>query len=119
MKYCLTKALMQDAGLETGDMSLGLGDASFRRQVAIALDASAALEMIAERAGIYNGVVGNQECSKLILESLALGNSELAFSVLQAMRGSVVQRRVDQNGKNYVDDASHFCRRLLIFKLSS
>lgn len=104
-----TERLLEDSGaLNDGggrmpqakgdDLGVGLGDAGFRRQVAMVADAGAALEMIAERAGISGGVVGNQECSKLILEALALGNSELAFSVLKAMRSSVIQRRVDRDG---------------------
>ena len=84
--------------VEGNDLGLGLGDAGFRRQLAMAVDAGAALEMIAERAGIVGGVVGNRECSKLILAALAVGNIDLAFSVLQAMRSSVIQRRVDRNG---------------------
>ena len=53
-----------------GELGVGLGDAGFRRQVAMAADASAALETIAERAGVSGGVVGNPECSKLIMEAL-------------------------------------------------
>ncbi|KAG0559827.1 hypothetical protein KC19_10G132400 [Ceratodon purpureus] len=112
----VTERLMEDSGgssdgggrmsqAEGDELGVGLGDAAFRRQVAMVADAGAALEMIAERAGISGGVVGNQECSKLILEALALGNSELAFSVLKAMRSSVIQRRVDRDGKgSYVED---------------
>lgn len=70
----------------------------FWRQVAKATDAAAALVMIAERAGISGGVVSNEDCSKLILDALAQGNSDLAFSVLKAMRGSVIQRRVERDG---------------------
>jgi hypothetical protein len=98
--------LLGSAGGSSGEapgmdeLGVGLGDAGFRRQVAMAADASAALETIAERAGVSGGVVGNPECSKLIMEALALGNSELAFSVLKAMRSNVTQRRVDREGNS-------------------
>lgn len=90
---------------ETGEAG-ETGDAGFWRQVAMASDAGAALTVIAERAGISGGVVSNQECSKLILDALAQGNSELAFSVLKAMRGSVIQRRVERDGKHCQDSGT-------------
>jgi len=83
-----------------------LGDAGFWRQAAMASDAGEALAMIAERAGISGGVVSNEECSKLILDALARGNSDLAFSVLKAMRGSVIQRRVERDGKPFQDPSN-------------
>lgn len=73
-------------------------DAGFRRQVAMAAaDAGAALTMIADRAAVADGVVGNQECCNLIREALGQGNAQLAFSILDAMRSSLVQRRVDRD----------------------
>lgn len=105
-----TERLLENSGASSGggarmpqaeasDVGVGLGDAGFRRQVAMATDAGAALEMIAGRGGTSGGkVVGSQACAKLILDALALGNSELAFSVLKAMRRSVIQRRVDRDG---------------------
>ncbi|XP_073395446.1 uncharacterized protein [Physcomitrium patens] len=77
-----------------------LDGAGFWRQVALATDAGVALEMIAEKAGSQGGVVSNEDCSKLILEALVLGNSELAFSVLNAMRSSVIQRRIGRDEKS-------------------
>ncbi len=64
----------------------------------MAADADAALAMIAERAGDSSGssgIVSNQYCSDLMIAALAEGNGELAFSILEAMRSSVIQRRVN------------------------
>lgn len=78
--------------------SMWLEDAGFRRQVAMAAaDAGAALTMIADRAAVADGVVGNQECCNLIREALGQGNVQLALSILDAMRSSLVQRRFDRD----------------------
>ncbi len=88
----------QEGGSENSAVVAGLEDERFLRRVAMAADADAALAMIAERAGDSSGssgIVSNQYCSDLMIAALAEGNGELAFSILEAMRSSVIQRRVN------------------------
>ncbi len=85
----------QEGGSENSAVVAGLEDERFLRRVAMAADADAALAMIAERAGDSSGIVSNQYCSELVIAALAEGNGELAFSILEAMRSSVIQRRVN------------------------
>ncbi len=85
----------QEGGSENSAVVAGLEDERFLRRVAMAADADAALAMIAERAGDSSGIVSNQYCSELVIAALAEGNGELAFSILEAMRISVIQRRVN------------------------
>jgi hypothetical protein len=85
----------QEGGSENSAVVAGLEDERFLRRVAMAADADAALAMIAERAGDSSGIVSNQYCSELMIAALAEGNGELAFSILEAMRSSVIQRRVN------------------------
>jgi hypothetical protein len=88
----------QEGGSENSAVVAGLGDERFLRRVAMAADADAALALIAERAGDSSGgsgIVSNQYCSDLMIAALAEGNGELAFSILEAMRSSVIQRRVN------------------------
>jgi len=88
----------QQGGSENSAVVAGLEDERFLRRVAMAADADAALAMIAERAGDSSGssgIVSNQYCSDLMIAALAEGNGELAFSILEAMRSSIIQRRVN------------------------
>jgi hypothetical protein len=88
----------QEGGAENSAVIAGLEDERFLRRVAMAADADAALAMIAERAGDHSGssgIVSNQYCSDLMIAALAEGNGELAFSILEAMRSSIIQRRVN------------------------
>lgn len=96
--------------------SMWLEDAGFRRQVALAAaDAGAALTMIADRAAVADGVVGNQECCNLIREALGQGNAQLALSILDAMRSSLVQRRFDRDhGKLLIQQTLHSCKFSMI-----
>lgn len=77
---------------------IGLNDQGFRRKVVMAADAGAALALIAERAGDSKGVVTNEDCSCILMDAIAAGNGALAFSIVSAMRSSLVQRRVDREG---------------------
>ena len=99
---------------ESSSSSMWLEDSGFRRQVAMAAaDAGAALAMIADRAAVADGVVGNQECCNLIREALGQGNAQLALSILDAMRSSFVQRRFDRDhGK-----VTHFQQTLHSYKI--
>ncbi|CAK9859237.1 unnamed protein product [Sphagnum jensenii] len=94
----------QEGGSENSAVVAGLEDERFLRRVAMAADADAALAMIAERAGDHSGISGivsNQYCSDLMIAALAEGNGELAFSILEAMRSSIIQRRVNDREEGW------------------
>jgi hypothetical protein len=94
----VSRQQQQEGGAENSAVIAGLEDERFLRRVAMAADADAALAMIAERAGDHSGssgIVSNQYCSDLMIAALAEGNGELAFSILEAMRSSIIQRRVN------------------------
>lgn len=75
----------------------GLLDERFLRRVAAAESADAVLGLIAERLPERGGgVVGTEECSQMILAAIAQHNVELAFSILNSMRSSLLQRRIDR-----------------------
>ncbi|CAK9193744.1 unnamed protein product [Sphagnum troendelagicum] len=94
----------QEGGSENSAVVAGLEDERFLRRVAMAADADAALAMIAERAGdssSSSGIVSNQYCSDIMIAALAEGNGELAFSILEAMRSSIIQRRVNDREEGW------------------
>ncbi|KAL3700489.1 hypothetical protein R1sor_018511 [Riccia sorocarpa] len=76
----------------------GLRDERFLRRVAAAENSDTVLAMINEREPKDGGggVLSNSECSDLILAAIAQNNVDLAFSILNAMRSSLLQRRIDR-----------------------
>ncbi|KAL2651246.1 hypothetical protein R1flu_019374 [Riccia fluitans] len=74
----------------------GLRDDRFLRRVAAAENSETAIAMINEREPKGGGVLSNSECSDLILAAIAQNNVDLAFSILNAMRSSILQRQIDR-----------------------
>ncbi|BFI23432.1 hypothetical protein MPTK2_1g02030 [Marchantia polymorpha subsp. ruderalis] len=89
-----------DSGIADSKQNLGpnsgLGDERFLRRVAAAENAETALAIINERGSTGGVALSSSDCSELILAAIAQNNVDLAFSILNAMRSSLLQRRIDR-----------------------
>ncbi|CAM6105024.1 unnamed protein product [Calypogeia fissa] len=79
------------------DRFVRLLDDRFLRRVAMADNADAVLALIAEMVPEEKGgVLTIEDCSQIILAAIGQNNVELAFSILDSMRSSLLQRRIDR-----------------------
>lgn len=83
-----------------------LQDEELLRKAALAVNADAALAILSLKLNQQAGVLCSEECSQLIQVALAESNVDLAFSILNAMRNSQIQRRVERNAGDSMGDAS-------------
>jgi hypothetical protein len=74
----------------------GLLDERFLRRIAAAENADAVLALIAERTAESGFAISREDCSQMILAAIAQDNVELAFSILDSMRSSLLQRRIER-----------------------
>ncbi|XP_068659360.1 uncharacterized protein [Aristolochia californica] len=74
-----------------GKLEFSLVDDELLRRVSGAADADEVVDMISEKTGRNGGVLECSDCNNIIRAALERNNVDLAFSVLSAMRSSVVQ----------------------------